>query len=558
MRIHHNSISVLLKKYWEIAIVLLLSLILFCFAAIANNLFNKVMSAATFLTWHSLFEFVSIFSAFSIFIVTYYTYEENRSLRMIIFSCAFLFMGAIDVFHTLSYKGMADFFIANTSANRATTFWILSRMIGSIGLLAGFTVSKNKTINISKMFFIIPSLILILSIFITVTYYPYFLPTMFIDGYGLTNVKIILEYVIILILIITLLKVIQEYKKTKLSKEYLFIIGILMSIFSEIAFVSYASVYDAYNYLGHMYKLISYFILFQAIYTTNVKMPYREMLKAKNALKEYSENLDILVQQRTKELADINDKLIMDLEYARQMQRSLLPSKMPDEPSMSFNSFYLPAERLSGDFYNVIKLDEHNIAIYIGDVAGHGVSAAMLTVFANQNIKPIKEASTSVEILSPSDVLKNLYKTFNQTNFNDETYLVMLYGIYNTQSRNFLYSSAGINVPPFIIKESGELQEIDATGFAICKLGRYFTPSFENKIVKLDHGDKVLFYTDGLIEINFETGDKYHNAFFNTLKESSSLNGNDFSDKLKKDFYTRIGKEELIKDDATFLVMEVY
>jgi len=89
------------------------------------------------------------------------------------------------------------------------------------------------------------------------------------------------------------------------------------------------------------------------------------------------------------------------------MQLSLLPAQLPKESAVTFHAEYLPADRLSGDFYNVIKLDENNIAIYIGDVVGHGVSAAMLTIFANQNINSVKEDEEIVEIISPGFVLKN-------------------------------------------------------------------------------------------------------------------------------------------------------
>src|SRR5690606_25604965 len=99
----------------------------------------------------------------------------------------------------------------------------------------------------------------------------------------------------------------------------------------------------------------------------------------------YSENLNLLVKQRTKDLEEANTMLLKDIEYAKEMQLRLLPNTLPEDSTVTFNAEYLPAERLSGDFYNVIRLDEENLAIYIGDVAGHGVSAAMLTIFVNQN-----------------------------------------------------------------------------------------------------------------------------------------------------------------------------
>ena len=95
---------------------------------------------------------------------------------------------------------------------------------------------------------------------------------------------------------------------------------------------------------------------------------------------------------------------------------SLLPKQMPKNGSVAFNAEYFAAEHLSGDFYNVVRLDKDNIAIYIGDVSGHGISAAMLTVFVYQNstqLKEVEEAGST--IIEPGYVLKTIYKSFNKT-----------------------------------------------------------------------------------------------------------------------------------------------
>lgn len=558
MRTKKIKILESIKRFDMIIIVFMFSLLLFIFAAYFNNIFEKIMSVATYLTWHNLFEFASILASFSIFIVTFYIYEESGSLRMIILGCAFLAMGALDSFHTLSFKGMADFFISNTSANRATTFWILSRMIGSIWILAAVNIPINIKSKIRRWFFVAPTFIIVISIFILATYYPDLFPAMYIEGQGLTIEKILLEYLIVLFMGITFLKVANEYKNYNTKQEYLFMIGLLLSIFSEFAFISYASVYDAYNYLGHIYKIIAYFILFKAIYAENVSVPYREMKKTKNELKIYSENLNFLVKQRTKELEDMNEMLMIDIKYAREMQRSLLPSQMPQDLSVSFHAGYLPAERLSGDFYNVIKLDENNYAIYIGDVAGHGVSAAMITVFANQNIKPFKDNDDNLEIILPSLVLKDMYKAINKTNFKDETYIVMLYGIYNIQTKCFTYASGGINVPPLIIKNSGEILEMYAKGFAICKLGNYLNPTFEDRVIQLESKDKILFYTDGLVEAKSPNGEIYSQQKLDDfIRNNHSLKAIELDDAITRNLFHHIGIEGRLMDDVTYLIMEV-
>jgi hypothetical protein len=84
--------------------------------------------------------------------------------------------------------------------------------------------------------------------------------------------------------------------------------------------------------------------------------------------------LDKIVAQRTEEINLIHQKLLDDLEYARDIQLSMLPKTMPDMPGTVFEARYFPAERVSGDFYNIFKLNETKIGIYIGDVSGHGAT----------------------------------------------------------------------------------------------------------------------------------------------------------------------------------------
>lgn len=336
-------------------------------------------------------------------------------------------------------------------------------------------------------------------------------------------------------------------------------IAIVLLIFSEFAFTNYGSIYDAFNYIGHFFKVIAYMIFYRAIYLENIRFPYRELRTTKNKLKKYSENLDILVEKRTEELKDLNKILLADIEYAKETQHCLLPAHMPKNNSVCFNAGYFIAERLSGDFYNVIKLDEDNIALYIGDVSGHGVSAAMLTVFANQNVLQLKEKeATSGEYIEPGFVLKNIYNSFNKTNISSEKYILMLYGIYNTKTKHFTYSSAGINVPPYIIKESGEIIKMHVKGLPICKLGELIDPYYENETIQLETGDKVLFYSDGLVEAKNKEDKVYgEKKLEDLLRENYKLDSYKLNNVIKNDLFNHMGFGEELMDDTTLLIMEI-
>lgn len=547
----------IIKDHYKVGLVFVFSIIVYIIAAIFNADFVKIMPESSYLTWHTLMEFASIVVSFTIFTVTYFIYEESGNLKMIIFGCTFFFMGWLDLFHTFSYKGMPVFFIANEGANRATTLWILSRFIGSIGFLSAISMPGNTISNIKKEVYALGTSIFSIIIFLLVTYYPGIFPPMFIEGQGLTTIKLLLEYITIIILGISFFIVAAQYKKTNSNNEYKFLIAIIFMIFSEFAFTNYGSIYDAYNYIGHIYKILGYVLLYNSIYIGNVSMPYRELRKAKNELNHYADNLNLIVEQRTEELEKLNKILLNDIDYAKQMQYSLLPELMPNDMSVSFHAEYLAADNLSGDFYNVVKLDDDNIAIYIGDVSGHGVSAAMLSVFAYQNVIQLKDQiQKNKMIIEPSLILETMYKSFNETNIHEEKYIVMLYGVYNIKDKSFKYASAGINVSPYIVKSSGKIDALNSKGFPICKLGDFVSPNYENRTIQLEKGDKILFFSDGLVDGKNKDGEVYgYHKLEDILIDHLSSDASELNHAIKNDFFNHIGHSSKLMDDVTFLTM---
>ena len=547
------------KKYNKILLVFFAAIIIYIIAVVFNNVFVEIMPVDSFLAWHTIFEFASILVSFSIFTVAYFIYEESGDLSMIIFGCAFLSMSFLDIFHTLSYKGMPDFFIVNDTANRATVLWILSRTSGTLGFMVASFIPRHITCKIKKERFVLVTSIFSILLFLITTYSPNFFPLMFVDGEGLTSIKIFIEYILIFCLIITFIRFAIIHQRTDSNRDYQFMIALVLLAFSEFAFTNYGSAYDAFNYIGHFFKVIAYIILYKAVYVENLTKPYKQLKIAKDKLKIYSNNLDLLVEKRTEELKDLNEVLLEDIEYAKEMQNWLLPEQMPKDMSVTFDAKFFITERLSGDFYNVIKLDKDNIALYIGDVSGHGVSAAMLTVFANQNVIQLKEhKDSSEELIKPGSVLKTVFNSFNKTNINSEKYILMLYCIYNTKTKRLTYSSAGINTPPYIIRKSGEVIEIDVSGLPICKLGDLIDPTYENKTVELKSGDKVLFYSDGLTEAMDENKEEYGQAKLEEfLKDNYKLNAANLNDELTKNLLDYIGPGNELTDDTTLLVMEL-
>ncbi len=521
--------------------------------------FDRIMSPTTYLSWHTIFEFISVLISFCIFILPYYSYSQNHRLRALIAAHVFFIMGCIDMFHTLSYKGMSDFLIKNDTANRATTFWIIARLVGAIGITVLGFIKVNKKSRINKRIVLLGAVFFSVATLYIVTYFPDFLPAMYIEGIGVTPVKKNLEYLVILLFIFSGVRFIQQYINNKDKTELIFAVAIIASIFSEVAFVNYFSVYDVYNCLGHVFKFISYFLVFRVTFVNSIEKPYRALYKAKDIIKADARNLNKLVEERTRDLAKTNQKLLEDLDYARDIQKAMLPGKLPNNEHVSFLAKYYPAERVSGDFYNIFKLDEKNIGMYIGDVSGHGVPAAMLTVFLNQSIKTIKELDGSrFQIISPAQVLENLYKLYNKVQFKDDVYILALYAIYNTETKELVYSSAGMNAQPFVVRRYAQIQEIEIRGLPICSLAEICSADYVDKKIQLEDGDKVFFYTDGLVELNNrQTGKSFNvNDLKRLLGEYYGKSTSELYYEIDRNIKEITGSGSL-RDDVTFFMLQV-
>ncbi|MDF2988945.1 MAG: rsbU [Eubacterium sp.] len=547
------------KKLIWLGITIIFSWLLFQTVYLFEPFFDKVMSPTAYLSWHTIFEFVSILISFCVFILPYYSYRQNRRLRGIVVANTFFIMGIIDIFHALSYKGMTHFLVENNSSNRATTFWIFARLVGALGITAASFIRINKKSQIDRRVFLACSASFSIIVLIIVTYYPGILPAMYIEETGVTQIKKILEYIVILLFFFAGIRYLQQYLKRRENSNLIFVIAITTSIFSELAFVTYTSVFDIYNYLGHVYKFLSYFMVFRVAFVNNIEKPYLALYKAKNKIKADARNLNKLVAERTKDLAQTNQKLLEDLECARDIQKAMLPGKLPNNEQVSFEAKYYPAERVSGDFYNIFRLDEKNIGMYIGDVSGHGVPAAMLTVFLNQSIKTIKELEGNrSEVINPSKVLENLYKLYNKVNFKDDIYILVLYAIYNLETKQLIYSSAGMNAQPLIVKRKGEIMEMDIKGLPICNLADICPADYTDKTIQLENGDKIFFYTDGLIELNNKKTGKVFNieTLKKLLAEPDEIKSFDIYKELDRtiNYFTENGG---LKDDVTFFTLKV-
>ena len=240
-----------------------------------------------YLLFHSLTEIFSIVIAFSIFVIAWNCRNIIDNNYLIFLGIAYLFIGFIDIIHTLAYTGMGIFL--GYYSNLPTQLWIVARYLESISLLiACFILDKRKMkINFILLGYIITASLLFLSIF----YWKIF-PSCFIEGSGLTPFKKISEYIISLILAASLFFLLKRKEKFNHSVLQWLVISILLTIVSELAFTFFISLYGLSNLIGHIFKIASFYFIYQAIVVTGLTKPQELLFKNLQESEEKYRELD--------------------------------------------------------------------------------------------------------------------------------------------------------------------------------------------------------------------------------------------------------------------------
>ncbi len=190
-----------------------------------------------------------------------------------------------------------------------------------------------------------------------------------------------------------------------------------------------------------------------------------------------------------------------EIDSAKRLQQSLLP---PDEVIFSgatFVSRNIPCEKLSGDFFDIYTIDKNKVGMYILDVSGHGINAALMNIYSYQYIRSTSPLVKRYLGDKPHKNLGYLYQEFNKMNFPDEMHIVMMIASYDMNLGTLTYSSGGLNTRPLLVRRNGEIRLLNSeSGFPITKLGEFYTPQYKSVNVQLFRGDRILFYTDGLLD----------------------------------------------------------
>jgi sigma-B regulation protein RsbU (phosphoserine phosphatase) len=180
-----------------------------------------------------------------------------------------------------------------------------------------------------------------------------------------------------------------------------------------------------------------------------------------------------------------------ELDVASKMQKSILPTRFPNNPDYEVFAHMEPARNVGGDFYDVIQLDNDRLGLCIADVSDKGVPAALFMMSSRTLLK-----GASIGCENPGDVLREVNDLLRETN-ESEMFVTLLYGIYDPHTGDFHYANGGHN-EPLHVRPDGSSSLLPRTGGVI--LGVIPGIEFNDNTVNLAPGDTLFLYTDGVSE----------------------------------------------------------
>lgn len=206
-----------------------------------------------------------------------------------------------------------------------------------------------------------------------------------------------------------------------------------------------------------------------------------------------------LFRQR-KALWESRQKLAAELNEAAEYVRQLLPSPLSTPVESAWK--HVPCNALGGDAFGHHWLDEDHLAIYLLDVCGHGVGAALLSISVMNTLR--SQALGNADFLSPSSVLASLNAAFPMETQNNK-YFTIWYGVYSRSKRTISYSSAG-HPPAFLVtgrNGSLKLEQLQTNNLAIgCIPGA----TFKEQTCAVQSSNKLLVFSDGVYELELKDG----------------------------------------------------
>lgn len=246
-------------------------------------------------------------------------------------------------------------------------------------------------------------------------------------------------------------------------------------------------------------------------------------------------------------------RLDEELRLAARLQQDFLPKNLPSLGPVRFHALFRPAGYVSGDLYDVFRLDETTIGFYLADAIGHGVPAALLSMFLRTSLVSKEISANGYRILTPGETMSRLNTALVGQEFSRTTFATAICGVIDTKTCVVSLACAGHPCPILMPGDpAAPVRDLDIAGGSL--LGVFADENYATSTVALAPGDRMLIHSDGVDAIfEDEHGRDRWRAELGRLRRSETCNMmSEFSNRLDQ-----LSGSLEPKDDLTVISIEV-
>ncbi len=284
--------------------------------------------------------------------------------------------------------------------------------------------------------------------------------------------------------------------------------------FTEISEVNFKSnqalsAFDLVIPVYHQTKAIAYLLIGDAVEANGVS----PLIKHLNFIQTFTNIIVVAIEnQRLAQQAILQERTKKELELASEMQSMLLPTKFPVTPGIAFAGYYKSHQKVGGDYYDIVKVNENEWAFCIADVSGKGISAAILMSNFQANMRAVIQYQKNLK-----DVVSILNQKVNES-AKGERFITFFIGVYNIQNKELQYINCGHNPP--ILKQNNQLQILQKGTVGLGMLDEL--PFLNEEKITIEPNSCLLVYTDGLTEVENENNEEFgENRVFDLLQNNN-------------------------------------
>ena len=235
-----------------------------------------------------------------------------------------------------------------------------------------------------------------------------------------------------------------------------------------------------------------------------------------------------------------------ELGVAARMQESILPTDFPSDTRYEIHAAMTPALEVGGDFYDFFNLEDGRMGIVMADVSGKGVPAALFMMVSRTLMK-----GTAIGEPDPTKALAEVNQLLVESN-EEAMFVTLFYASFDPSSGRLMFANGGHNLP-YVIRQNGEVQQIDCeSGVVLAVLPGF---DFPGGSLDLEPGDAIFFYTDGITEAMNEVGEEFgDDALAEVLADVAGSDAASFSDRVVAAVREHAGEADQ-SDDITCLCL---